>query len=229
MARGCGLYDAIKGVAKHEKRSFGYLAGDPYPSLVSDVQSVGYPLVIPGNCATGFVGCIFHGHRPAGFSLSLSSQEEAIQSESDRLGAIRVGFLVRVGVRMRSKKVARLSAGVYVALALTAVLVAYVGGVTNPFTVWNLVPLVVAAAVKYCALPTSLAAIGFALLTCTVVVVAHLAWLFDWGSTATGSSTAGLMFVTLPVLALLAGGVGWLTGWMMGRIVLRTRHDRDAG
>lgn len=45
------------------------------------------------------------------------------------------------------------------------------------------------------------------------VGAAHLAWLLDWGGTATGSSTAGLLFVVLPVLA---GAVG-LGAWAVAR------------
>jgi uncharacterized membrane protein YjgN (DUF898 family) len=119
-------------------------------------------------------------------------------------------------------------AGTYVALALTALLGVYVGGIANPFTAWNLVPLAVVAVVQYHASQTSLAAIGFAIATCAIVAVAHLAWLFDWGGTATGSSTAGLMFVTLPIVALVAGSVGWLAGWASGRVLSwRARQGRD--
>jgi hypothetical protein len=33
----------------------------------------------------------------------------------------------------------------------------------------------------------------------------HAAWLFDWGGTATGSSTSGLIFLFLPLYALVMG------------------------
>jgi hypothetical protein len=129
-----------------------------------------------------------------------------------------------------AKTSARISAGLYVALALTALLGVYVGGLANPFTVWNLVPLAVVAVVQHRASRSSLAAIGFTIVTCAIVAVAHLAWLFDWGGTATGSSTAGLMFVTLPIVALLVGSVGWLAGWAIGRALSwRVRQGRDTG
>jgi len=129
-----------------------------------------------------------------------------------------------------AKTSARISAGLYVALALTALLGVYVGGLANPFTVWNLVPLAVVAVGQHRASRSSLAAIGFTIVTCAIVAVAHLAWLFDWGGTATGSSTAGLMFVTLPIVALLVGSVGWLAGWAIGRALSwRVRQGRDTG
>lgn len=119
-------------------------------------------------------------------------------------------------------------AGIYVALALTALLGVYVGGLANPFTLWNLVPLAVVAVIQYRASQTSLAAIGFAIATCAIVAVAHLSWRFDGGGTATGSSTAGLMFVTLPIVALLVGCVGWLAGWAIDwALSWRARQGRD--
>ena len=119
-------------------------------------------------------------------------------------------------------------AGIYVALALTALLGVYVGGLANPFTLWNLVPLAVVAVIQYRASQTSLAAIGFAIATCAIVAVAHLSWRFDWGGTATGSSTAGLMLVTLPIVALLVGCVGWLAGWAIDwALSWRARQGRD--
>lgn len=129
---------------------------------------------------------------------------------------------------MIGKTSAMISGGIYVVLALTALLGVYVGGLANPFTAWNLVPLAVVAVVQYRASQTSLAAIGFAIGTCAIVAVAHLAWRFDWGGTATGSSTAGLMFVTLPIVALLAGSLSWLAGWAIDRALSwRARQGRD--
>jgi hypothetical protein len=42
----------------------------------------------------------------------------------------------------------------------------------------------------------SVAALGF-------VALLHLAWLLDWGGTATGSSTAGLIFLFAPIYTML--------------------------
>ncbi len=110
-------------------------------------------------------------------------------------------------------------------IGLVLLLAAYVVGVSNLLVLaWNALPLVVAWLVQHVVFGARTqrskaiiwAAGGFALLTTGVVATALLAWLFDWGGTATGASTAGLMFVVLPVVALLAGGVGWIVGWVLG-------------
>jgi hypothetical protein len=38
---------------------------------------------------------------------------------------------------------------------------------------------------------------------------AHAAWAFDWGRTATGSSTSGLIFIFLPIYAVVLGGLAF--------------------
>jgi len=42
---------------------------------------------------------------------------------------------------------------------------------------------------------------------CGLTLAIHLAWIFDWGDTATGSSTAGLIFLFIPIYATALGGV----------------------
>lgn len=107
-------------------------------------------------------------------------------------------------------------------LVAAAGLVVWVEGVANPLALWNLAPLAVAGAALLrsrggprregqegadagSATPAAAGAAGVAV----VVGTAHLAWLLDWGGTATGSSTAGLLFVVLPVLAGLVGLAAW--------------------
>ncbi len=92
---------------------------------------------------------------------------------------------------------------------LMVAFVAYVEGFTNPIWIWNCVPI----AVSYVLLSRArqkeinpLPEIGFFAVACGVVLFAHAAWLYDWGGTATGSSTAGLMFIALPVYACVLGG-----------------------
>lgn len=82
----------------------------------------------------------------------------------------------------------------------------------NPFWVWNTFPLIVAywllrrARLKGLrALPEGLF-IGF---TLGPLVLAHAAWIFDWNRTATGSSTSALMFIFLPIYALILGGMAY--------------------
>lgn len=116
----------------------------------------------------------------------------------------------------------------YLFMAPAAALVIGVEGATNPFTVWNVLPLLLAGVVVHRSTDkggsdgsirqsVSGAARGFAVAVAAVVSLGHLAWLFDWGGTATGSSTSALLFVVLPLLALLAGVVAWGVAAVMGR------------
>jgi hypothetical protein len=108
----------------------------------------------------------------------------------------------------------------YLCLVLVVALVVWVEGATNPFTVWNILPLLLAWFMVRRAAGRSPqhrspqegragAAAAFTLAVVAVVGTAHLAWVFDWHGTATGSSTAALIFVVLPVLAVLAGALAW--------------------
>lgn len=109
---------------------------------------------------------------------------------------------------------------IYLCLGLIIALVVWVEGAANPFTVWNILPLLLAwFMVRRAAGRASKhrspqegragAAAAFTLAVVAVVGTAHLAWVFDWHGTATGSSTAALLFVVLPVLAVLAGVLAW--------------------
>lgn len=90
--------------------------------------------------------------------------------------------------------------------------VAWVEGFTNPFWIWNSVPV----AASYLLLARArqkeknpLPEIGFFVVACGTVLVAHAAWFDDWGGIASNSSTAGLMFVILPVYATVLGGAAF--------------------
>lgn len=96
----------------------------------------------------------------------------------------------------------------WVLLLTTAVLVVAVGGLTNPLTAWNLVPLLLSALLLRRSADSS-KALAVVAVVVGLVGVAHMAWLFDWAGTATGSSTAALLFVLLPVLAFFASAVTW--------------------
>lgn len=111
-------------------------------------------------------------------------------------------------------------------LCLTLLFIVYVEGFNNPFSAWNITPPAAAIFIllfkgktdEVQAAPGRYAAYGFALGTVLVDATAHAAWLFDWRSTATGSSTSGLIFVVLPFLAFFAGCMGMLVGWLIGSI-----------
>mgnify|MGYP005856660499 CR=1 FL=1 len=110
-----------------------------------------------------------------------------------------------------------------IVLVVSGALVVGVGGLTNPFTYWNLLPLLIAWIVvlgsagsregaedarrRPWLLSRRLPATTFGVAVGAVEGLANLAWLFDWGGTATGSSTAGVLFVVLPILALGIGGI----------------------
>lgn len=95
---------------------------------------------------------------------------------------------------------------------LMAAFVASVEGFTNPFWIWNSVPI----AASYVLLARArqnnmnpLPAIAFFVIACGLVLFAHAAWLYDWDGIATGSSTAGLMFIMLPVYACVLGAAAF--------------------
>lgn len=53
-----------------------------------------------------------------------------------------------------------------------------------------------------------------------------LSWIFDWGGTATGSSTAGLAFIFLPIGAIVFGAAAGIVGVIVAAIVRQTRWKR---
>jgi hypothetical protein len=73
---------------------------------------------------------------------------------------------------------------------------------------WNLFPLGIAG-LSLTRGRTSMPALVFAGITALAVALVHAAWVFDWGGTQMGSSTGGLIFLFVPILALLLGGCGW--------------------
>jgi len=106
---------------------------------------------------------------------------------------------------------------------LMAAFVAYVEGFTNPLWIWNCIPVAASYWLLSRARRTGtnpFPEIAFYVVACGIVLFAHAAWLFDWGGTATGSSSAGLMFVVLPVYACVLGGAAF------GLVVLISRRGQ---
>lgn len=99
-----------------------------------------------------------------------------------------------------------------------AIFVFVVEGFFNPFAYWNNAPILFAYFVfRYTGqgefeIPLA-GTLAFSILTVGIIVLAHMAWFFNWGNTATGSSTSGLIFIFIPIYALIAGLVGLLIGW----------------
>ncbi len=76
---------------------------------------------------------------------------------------------------------------------------------------WNTAPLILAAAgvavLRGDVASRELRAGGFTFWASQVVLVGlfHVAWHLDWGAMATGSSTAGLIFLVAPIYTVGAG------------------------
>ena len=112
------------------------------------------------------------------------------------------------------------------ALAVGALVVGVEG--LSPFTIWNLLPVILVLVTAILAERTVprrewiraiTASAGVVALT--VVTLAHLAWHFDWSGTATGSSTSGLIFLVTPVWAVgtaaVLAGAGLVAWAVLGR------------
>ena len=96
-------------------------------------------------------------------------------------------------------------------IAGSGLLVLYAEG-RNWIVLWNLVPLAVAALAilrgKGAEQP-SWSVVTFAGVTALTIALTHAAWVFDWRGTQTGASTAGLIFLFLPIYSVLLGTIGW--------------------
>ena len=105
---------------------------------------------------------------------------------------------------------------------LVVALVAYNSGSFSTVTIWNMFPVWIG----FCALQiglvssrtTAIGCISFAVSVTLIVALFHLAWLFDWGRTATGSSTSSLIFIFAPFWAVFFGGIIALVAWVIGRV-----------
>lgn len=115
---------------------------------------------------------------------------------------------------------------------LCILIIAVAEGFINPFILWNIIPLIIGyifirRAVKK--IPNKKGDIWpaacFCLISSGYIVFYHIAWLFNWGSIATGSSTSGLIFIFIPIYASAGGIIGFLAG-LLGKIIY-SRLKRD--
>jgi hypothetical protein len=90
-------------------------------------------------------------------------------------------------------------------LVLASAAVVAVEGILNPFAWWNLTPLAGSGYWLWCCRRGPLPASTFAAAAAGVQLAVHWAWQADWRQIASGSSTSGLLFVTLPLITV---GVG---------------------
>ena len=88
-------------------------------------------------------------------------------------------------------------------------LIFYTGGY-SVFTLWGFVPVILTCAFYARARRRHVNAkpeLAFALGACGLTLAVHLAWIFDWGETKTGSSTSALIFLFIPIYATILGCV----------------------
>src|SRR6185369_5193116 len=108
---------------------------------------------------------------------------------------------------------------------LVVALVVYAEGSFSAFTIWNALPVAIGFGVLLIGLrsrgATAAGCIAFAVSVTVLVGIFHLAWLFDWGRLATGSSTSALAFILLPFWVIVFAGIIGLVAWGVARIVLR--------
>lgn len=114
---------------------------------------------------------------------------------------------------------------------LLAVLIYYLEGIAfNPFAVWNASPLLISYYLvnKGLSINSKPVMIGFVVYTVFslgILLFGHFAWYFDWQGTQTGSSSSGLIFIFLPVYAVILGGTGYLFGWLAGKAIYRKQQS----
>ena len=107
---------------------------------------------------------------------------------------------------------------------LVVALVVYTLGF-NGFTIWNALPVAIGFGVLSSGLRSrgaiTVGCIAFAVSVTVLVALSHLAWLFDWGSIASSSSTSALVFIYFPFWEILFAGIIGLVAWGVARVVLR--------
>src|SRR6185369_6621462 len=115
---------------------------------------------------------------------------------------------------------------------LVVALVVYAEGSFSAFTIWSALPVAIGFGVLWIGLrsrgATAAGCIAFAVSVTVLVALFHLAWLFDWGSIASSSSTSALAFIFIPFWVILFAGIVALVAWVVGRVVLRRAYDTSA-
>jgi hypothetical protein len=115
---------------------------------------------------------------------------------------------------------------------LVVALVVYAEDSFSAFTIWNALPVAIGFGVLWIGLrsrgATAAGCIAFAVSVTVLVALFHLAWLFDWGSIATGSSTSALAFIFVPFWVIVFAAIIGLVAWGVGRVVLRRASDTSA-
>ena len=114
---------------------------------------------------------------------------------------------------------------------LVVALVIYVERPFDGFTLWNAFPVALGFGVLLLGLrscrATAAGCVAFAVSATLLVAHFHLAWLFDWGGTATGSSTSALAFIFVPFWVMLFAGIIGVVAWGIARVVCRRRATKE--
>lgn len=111
-----------------------------------------------------------------------------------------------------------MSRGTKISFILIIGFVAYVEGPLNPFWAWNALPILLgyillrrAAKVSSKPIPE----LAYVIASSIFVVLFHIAWMLDLGNIQTGSSTSGLVFIFLPIYAVILGGGAFGLGYVL--------------
>lgn len=93
----------------------------------------------------------------------------------------------------------------------------------GPGSILNALPVLVSLGVllfgSWSPRATFLGCIAFAVSATLLVVLFHVAWIFDWGGIATSSSTASLALLFVPIWACVAGSIIGVVAWCLARMI----------
>lgn len=109
-------------------------------------------------------------------------------------------------------------------LIVMAVVFYFLEGILfNPLILWTTLPLYMSYAIINSAVKTNsakklFAGYGFIFVSVGFSLFYHVAWYFDWQGTKTSSSTSALIFIWLPIYAVIVGLIGYVVGILVGMV-----------
>ncbi len=115
---------------------------------------------------------------------------------------------------------------VYFFIACAIIFYALAGIAFNPLILWTALPLYLGYAfIKSATVSGSIvkcySSYGFIIASVGFSLFYHLTWFFDWQGTKTGSSTSALIFIWLPIYAVVLGFIGQFIGKLVGNFCNR--------
>ncbi|MGH8281618.1 MAG: hypothetical protein ACRERZ_05445 [Gammaproteobacteria bacterium] len=106
---------------------------------------------------------------------------------------------------------------------LAVALIVYVEGSFSGFWIWNALPVALGFGIllagRHSRLAIAVGCTAFAASATLLVILFHLALLFDWGGTASSFSTSALAFIFVPIWACIFAGIAGLLAWGIIRLV----------